>query len=157
MWNFRHQDLICVVWGRECALTTMSLKLSVLELLLSELWISSLWRLIPPTFTSWTRLEKHSNHGNTHNLHLNWIIDSATLHYLKYASKCVIKVEFVLETQVKSDQNLHYYNTCNRSLTVRGQDVFSAAAGRCSVLFLVLSMYKIRQSAEIRERAIKRK
>lgn len=42
-----------------CILTTMSLKLSVLGLLLSVLWISSLWRLIPLTFTSWTSLETH--------------------------------------------------------------------------------------------------
>lgn len=42
---------------REGVLTTMSLKLSVLGLLLSALWISSLCRLIPLTFTSWTCLE----------------------------------------------------------------------------------------------------
>lgn len=56
---------VCFVLARVCPLTTMSLKLSVLGLLLSVLWISSLWRLIPLTFTSWTSLETHSNHGNT--------------------------------------------------------------------------------------------
>lgn len=38
-------------------LTTISLKLSVLELLLSVLWISTLWRFIEPTFTSWINLK----------------------------------------------------------------------------------------------------
>lgn len=52
----------------EGVLTTMSRKLSVLGLLLSVLWISSLCRLIPLTFTSWTCLETSSNHGNTDNI-----------------------------------------------------------------------------------------
>lgn len=51
-------NVCCTVFV--CVLTTMSLKLSVFEMLLSVLWISSLWRLISLTFTSWTSLETNS-------------------------------------------------------------------------------------------------
>lgn len=64
--------------------TTISLKLSMFALLLSVLWISSLWRLIPLTFTSCTNLDTHSNRGNTENHCLQTI-----LHILTAISQCL--------------------------------------------------------------------
>lgn len=86
---------LCMLCEDVRVLTTMILKLSVLGLLLSVLWISSLWRLIPLTFTSWTRLETHSNHGNTNYNDLQPIHSNKSftqpLRYMTYAHVCPFK------------------------------------------------------------------
>lgn len=119
-------------------LTTKRLKLWAFGLLLSVIWISSLWRLMQLTLTSWMNLETSRNEKSSVCVALSKLICIIISDYRQSSKHISLSLKWCYSWGNCTGCGMDT-PTCSRSSQVTARDVFSAAAVTCSALLLVLS------------------